>query len=102
MTVIIPILALALIFFLVKAMFGISRGKRMHCMTCGTEDAPARITQGNVAIEIVLWISFIIPGLIYSLWRMNSRHNACRACGARHLAPVKSPAAVKHRKALDA
>lgn len=100
MEIMILAIGLAILIFLLKGVLGIAIGKKMHCLTCGTEDTVALVKRGNVAIEIILWIFFIIPGLIYSLWRMDSRHNACRTCASTVLAPVKSPAAAQHRKTL--
>lgn len=61
------------------------------CMACGTVGAPKTVTKGSFAIELVLWICFIIPGLIYSIWRLTSRHPACKACGSPQLVPLNSP-----------
>lgn len=100
MEMLIFIVMAGIVLFFVRGVLGIAIGKKMHCLTCGTEDTVARVRRGNVAIEIILWILFIIPGLIYSLWRINSRHDACRACASTVLVPIKSPAAAQHRKAL--
>jgi hypothetical protein len=42
-------------------------------------------------IELILWICFIVPGLIYSFWRLSSRYDACSCCGSTALVPVDSP-----------
>lgn len=72
-----------------------------HCMTCGGEGQPRSAVKGSILIEIVLWLCFIVPGLIYSLWRMNSRAGVCAACGSTTLVPVDSPSAQAHRKSLQ-
>ena len=72
-----------------------------HCMSCGADVQPVRSVRGNILIELVLWLCFIIPGLIYSLWRLNSAQKVCPSCGAATLVPMQSPAAVAHRKALQ-
>jgi hypothetical protein len=51
-------------------------------------------------IELVLWLCFAVPGLVYSLWRINSRHQACSACGSRALVPTTSPVAKAQKKRL--
>lgn len=63
------------------------------CTTCGTVAKPKSVTRGSVWLELVLWLMFIIPGLLYSIWRLTTRHHACRACGAQTLVPVDSPVA---------
>lgn len=65
------------------------------CTACGTVAKPKRVTKGSILIEIVLWLTFIIPGLVYSIWRHTTRHNACAACGSASLIPAESPAGRK-------
>lgn len=61
------------------------------CKDCGTVGRANRVTRGSLLIEIVLWLCFLVPGLLYSLWRLSTKHNACRACGSRNLVPLDSP-----------
>jgi hypothetical protein len=49
------------------------------------------ITKGSIFLEIILWLCFILPGLIYSIWRHISRHEACASCKQTTLIPVTSP-----------
>jgi hypothetical protein len=42
-------------------------------------------------IELILWCCFLVPGLIYSFWRLSRRHQACRACRGVNLLPIDSP-----------
>jgi len=74
---------------------------RRHCMTCGMEAEPKTVTKGSLAIEILLWLCFLVPGLIYSIWRLTSRHQACPSCNGTTLVPIDSPAAVNQRKILQ-
>lgn len=61
------------------------------CTACGSRCIPATKTGGHFAIELILWLCFLIPGLIYSIWRLGSRQKACPACGSTALVPVNSP-----------
>jgi len=61
------------------------------CKHCGTVAEPANETPGSMAIEVVLWLCFLVPGLIYSLWRLSRRHPVCTACGSREIVPVDTP-----------
>jgi hypothetical protein len=61
------------------------------CSACGTRGESKTHTRGSFAIELILWLCFIIPGLIYSVWRLTSRRKVCRACGSSDLVPVNSP-----------
>jgi hypothetical protein len=66
-------------------------GKDFICPNCGFEGKPKRVTKGSILIELFLWIFLIIPGLIYSLWRLTSRYDACPQCAATHMVPLNSP-----------
>lgn len=74
----------------------------LHCMVCGTDMAlPEGPQRGNLAIEVVLYLFWIFPGVIYSIWRRaGSGKRECLACGAASLVPIDSPAAKAHRTAL--
>lgn len=61
------------------------------CVQCGYVGKTKRVTKGSLLIEIVLWIAFIIPGILYSLWRLTTRYDACPSCGAATMIPVDSP-----------
>jgi ssDNA-binding Zn-finger/Zn-ribbon topoisomerase 1 len=61
------------------------------CTECLTLSKPAQKTPGSILIEIVLWLCFLIPGLIYSIWRLNSRHKMCPSCHQKTVIPATSP-----------
>lgn len=69
----------------------VSPNGSMICPSCGSRGEPKTVTRGSLAIEIVLWLFMIIPGLIYSIWRMTSRQKACPACSALGMIPVNTP-----------
>ncbi len=61
------------------------------CAACGTPGNPKSTTRGSIGIEIILWMCLFLPGLIYSIWRLSTRYNACPACGSREMIPANSP-----------
>ena len=61
------------------------------CTSCGYVGEPRSITKGSIWIELVLWLCFLLPGLIYSVWRLSSRHEGCPTCGHTTLIPADSP-----------
>lgn len=61
------------------------------CTACGHVGHPITATKGRLGVEVFLWLLFLLPGLIYSLWRIGSRHAACAACGGTSLVPLDSP-----------
>lgn len=65
----------------------------MFCPNCGNRAKPKRHTKGSILIEIILWICFIVPGVIYSIWRLTTRQKVCPVCSAPNMIPVDSPRA---------
>ena len=74
--------------------------KATICAACGTSGQVKTVTPGSIFIEIILWLMFIVPGLVYSIWRHTRRHKVCRACGSAQLVPVESPMGRKLAGAL--
>jgi hypothetical protein len=72
-----------------------------HCMTCGTDGPGKTRTRGSIAIEIILWLCFLVPGLVYSIWRLTTRREVCTACGSETIVPFSAPAAISHRQQLE-
>jgi cellulose synthase/poly-beta-1,6-N-acetylglucosamine synthase-like glycosyltransferase len=74
------------------SLFGLLRGKPgLVCTTCGYQGTAVVKTRGSIWLEIILWLLFIVPGLIYSVWRLTTRGDACASCGATTLVPATSP-----------
>lgn len=92
-----------IVYVIVKAfsgLFGSKVGPRLFCPTCGHE-GPARLqTRGHFGIELAAWLFFILPGIIYSIWRVSSRRHVCAKCGATGLIPPDSPIAIATREKL--
>lgn len=80
---------------------GMVKGNARFCTTCGHEGPTKTRTKGSLLIEIILWLCFLVPGLIYSIWRISSRQPVCTSCGATTLVPPDSPMAVAQKKALQ-
>lgn len=81
--------------------FDKSDGKALFCTTCGHQGETKTQTKGSLAIEIVLWLCFIIPGIIYTIWRHSSRQGVCASCGGTALVPPDSPIAKATKKTLN-
>lgn len=69
--------------------------KKLLCIACQHVGEAKRVTRGSIWIELVMWLFFLLPGLIYSIWRLTTRHDACERCGGKSLIPLDSPAAKK-------
>jgi uncharacterized membrane protein len=88
--------AIIIVIFLIAIVFNIFKGmfaKPMLCPNCLTQKKPKTKVKGSILIEIILWLCFIIPGLIYSLWRSGSRFKVCPACNETGMIPLGSPRA---------
>lgn len=62
------------------------------CRACGHVGKAKLHTPGHILLELVLWLMLIVPGLIYSVWRMSARREVCASCGSTDLVPATSPA----------
>jgi len=65
------------------------------CTRCESQGRSATRTKGSFAIELILWLLFIVPGLIYSIWRLSSRQTVCAVCQSESVVPISSPAGMK-------
>lgn len=61
------------------------------CKQCGTLNNNGDALPGSGWIELVLWLCYIVPGVIYSIWRRTKRNAACVACSSRELVQVGTP-----------
>jgi predicted RNA-binding Zn-ribbon protein involved in translation (DUF1610 family) len=88
-------LAIAGAWILIRSVAAWQRAGRaaLYCPRCGTVAKSKQLTPGSGGIEIVLWLCFILPGLIYSLWRASSKFETCPACGEAGMIPLASPKA---------
>lgn len=89
-----------LIVWVLYKVFSGKNGREMFCKSCGYSGKTESHTPGNLLIEIILWLCFIVPGLIYSIWRISSRTAKCPQCGSKDLVPPDSPMAIATRKQL--
>jgi hypothetical protein len=64
----------------------------VYCFDCKAT-APARLSYpGNNAVEAVLWVAGILPGLCYRFWRKSDPGLACSRCGSARVHPSESAA----------
>jgi hypothetical protein len=69
------------------------------CTACGsTFERPEWQTPGSFGMEVLLWLALVLPGLIYSIWRLTARYSACPACGSGEYVPTDTP---RGRKLLE-
>lgn len=68
-----------------------------HCTNCSSYFAYPK-KKGSGWIELVLYLFYIVPGIIYSIWRRSGNSNKCPHCGSTH---VISAATGTHIKCPD-
>jgi predicted RNA-binding Zn-ribbon protein involved in translation (DUF1610 family) len=61
-----------------------------YCLDCGFAGEPKWHTPGTLGMEICLWLLFVAPGVIYTLWRHFASRQACPKCGSKHIVPTDS------------
>jgi hypothetical protein len=64
---------------------------KMVCTNCGHFGTSRTHTPGSFVVERFAWLLFILPGLVYSLYRVSARKKVCAMCGAAQLVPEHSP-----------
>lgn len=62
------------------------------CTSCRSVVKPDSRAQGSGGVEILLWLLFIVPGLIYTIWRGSKKITSCPICHAPNPIPLSTPA----------
>lgn len=64
------------------------------CSSCRTYvSVPKKEMPGSSGVEILLWFFYIVPGILYSMWRRNEDNwtPVCANCNSKRFVPVSSP-----------
>jgi len=75
-----------------------------YCQHCGTVGTPRSHTKGSFFMELFLWCLLLLPGFIYTIWRLTTRAKVCPTCRAPNMIPLDSPvaqAALAARASVD-
>jgi hypothetical protein len=76
----------------------LTKPRTLYCRNCGVTASPTMHMPGSFALELLLWLCFLLPGLVYSIWRITSVREVCPDCGAPNMIPLNSPAATRARR----
>lgn len=71
----------------------IASSKQWFCTQCHTIGRPVYKTPGSFVLELVLWLLFCLPGVIYTVWRLTCKTKCCPACHSAAVIRCNSPAA---------
>ena len=61
------------------------------CTSCHSRVVPETVTPGSFALEVLAWLLFLLPGMIYTAWRISARRAVCPLCKAPNPIPVSTP-----------
>lgn len=61
------------------------------CSLCGTRGDLKSTILGSFIVEALLWLCFIVPGIMYSSWRSSTRKRGCKTCRSEQMIPYDSP-----------
>jgi hypothetical protein len=76
--------------------------KKYVCMECGCQRDPIDVKRGLLAIEIFMWLLYIFPGVIYSIWRRVRKHQVCPNCRNPSIVLMSSSRAMEMRRLMKA
>ncbi|MBP8979442.1 hypothetical protein KBG23_03120 [Candidatus Dojkabacteria bacterium] len=65
--------------------------KEMICTECGYIGKPKKWMKGSFFIELILWLAFLVPGIIYTIWRVTNTVAICPKCEKETLIPTDTP-----------
>jgi hypothetical protein len=83
-----------------NAIGGVDFSKDYICLVCGCQRVPVMVRRGHVIIEILLWLCYLLPGVVYTLWRTLRRHEVCPNCRNPSMVKTTSPQAFHLRKLM--
>jgi hypothetical protein len=62
----------------------------MVCVRCLEKVRPVEVYRGSGWIELILWLFFLLPGIIYTIWRRSGKLRYCPKCQCSELVPFSS------------
>jgi hypothetical protein len=63
------------------------------CTHCGKRGYPVLAPRGHVFFEVILWVCYVVPGIIYSIWRRVRTKEVCPFCNHSSMVSSYSPKA---------
>ena len=72
------------------------------CTKCRSTSRPKTVMPGSPPIELLLYMFFILPGMLYSAWRHKARRaDRCAACASDAMIPLDTPEGERLFTALE-
>lgn len=64
---------------------------KVICRNCGRVTEPERPLRGSTWITLILLCFYVIPGIIYMIWRRTGVQDTCAICKSTNVTPENSP-----------
>jgi hypothetical protein len=85
----------------------------LYCQNCGDTGRPVTRVKGSFLTEALIWIAglffglivswwFLLPAVLYSVWRLSTKDRVCPTCAAPRMIPLDSPKAKAARAGTTA
>jgi hypothetical protein len=65
------------------------------CKSCFAIATPNVKKKGSLTVEIFLWALFLVPGMIYTSWRLLKREKTCPVCSSASVISMNSAKGTK-------
>ena len=64
--------------------------RQVVCQDCNFHGPVRKSRRGSWGVEMGLWFTLIVPGLLYSVWRSAKQKFHCADCAGDNVVPKKS------------
>ncbi len=81
---------------------GIDLSRKYLCMECGCQRDPIQAKRGFLVVELFMWLLYILPGVIYSIWRRVRTQQICSNCRTPSIVLTSSSRAMGMMRMLKA
>ena len=76
-----------------KKAYSAPSGPTHVCTNCRSQIRPWSDKPGSGLLELCMWLCFLVPGFLYTIWRLSSqRIISCPVCKSRNPVPLNTPA----------
>ena len=75
--------------------------QQVVCESCNEQTMSVTKMKGTMLINIVLLVCMVVPGVLYFVWRLTTKHKACGSCGSDQILPINSLKGKKLLKELS-
>ena len=63
---------------------------KVICQNCGQAGVAEKTLKGHFLITLILLLCYVLPGIVYMIWRRTGLKNRCAKCHSENLVPEGS------------